>query len=287
MKMILLLRKTKNISSFNFINNFKKTKGFKKIGHCGTLDPLATGLLIVATDEDTKLIDYLDQKDKTYVARAKLGFETTTYDSEGEIINQSSNVKFTKEKLIEVLNSFIGLTKQMPPKYSAKKLNGIRAYDLARQNIDFELNEVEINITKIKLLSYNEDENYFDFEVVVSRGTYIRSLIYDIGIKLNSLAYMESLERTKIGNLFLEKNQDDKILNAKEIIQLEIIQLEKNQIENLSKGLLIDLKNEDNFYALFWKDEMIGFGQILNNVLKSKKLIGKKIQKILGDKQSE
>ncbi|WP_041362950.1 tRNA pseudouridine(55) synthase TruB [[Mycoplasma] mobile] len=285
--MILLLRKTKNISSFNFINNFKKTKGFKKIGHCGTLDPLATGLLIVATDEDTKLIDYLDQKDKTYVARAKLGFETTTYDSEGEIINQSSNVKFTKEKLIEVLNSFIGLTKQMPPKYSAKKLNGIRAYDLARQNIDFELNEVEINITKIKLLSYNEDENYFDFEVVVSRGTYIRSLIYDIGIKLNSLAYMESLERTKIGNLFLEKNQDDKILNAKEIIQLEIIQLEKNQIENLSKGLLIDLKNEDNFYALFWKDEMIGFGQILNNVLKSKKLIGKKIQKILGDKQSE
>lgn len=279
--MIYLIHKEKGISSFKFINDFKNKKGFQKIGHCGTLDPLASGLLLVATDEDTKLIQYLDQKTKTYFARAKIGIETSTYDSEGEIVNISPKLKFEKEQIEKILSSFKGISMQKPPKYSAKKIKGKRAYDLARQNIDFELKENQINISKISLIDYNLEKNYFDFEVVVSRGTYIRSLIHDIGKKMGTYAFMEELQRIKIGDFFLKNTEKIKKLNPIDLISLDKIILTKNQLEKISKGFFLETKKQNGFYSICYKDKIIGFGKVDNNKLKSSKLIGKKIDDIL------
>lgn len=172
-----------------------------KVGHGGTLDPAATGLLVIAIGKATKQLDSFIGADKSYDAVIKLGEVSTTEDSEGEIRFRSAlNPPLSDIK--NVLENFIGKQKQMPPVYSALKVKGQRAYDLARQGKDVELKAREINIKDIKLLDYNYP--YLKISCDVSKGTYIRSLAREVGEALNTGAYLAELKRTKIGNLHLK-----------------------------------------------------------------------------------
>lgn len=281
--MIKLIYKEKGQTSFQTIKKFAKENNIKKIGHTGTLDPIAKGLLLIATDEDTKLIPYLDQKEKKYIATAKFGFISSTYDSEGEITNTNLN-PITLEKIKEKIQYFKGKIKQIPPSYSAKKINGQRAYDLARNNQEFQLNPQEIEIYNLQILNFDYIKQELIFEVSVSRGTYIRSIIHDLGQMLKVGAIMIELERTCINGLTLEDLKNDTI-EALPLLNMESLELTTENLEILLKGqrVLYGDKKHVEILILLYKKQIIGFGKIENNFLFSKKLFGNKIIKIKGE----
>lgn len=202
----ILIDKPVGWTSFDAVNFVRRqlriSTGNKKIkvGHAGTLDPFATGLLIIAAGrENTKRIDEFKAMPKTYVADIRLGATSDTFDSDGTIIiSDTSNVEtITLDKIKEVLNTFIGPQLQLPPMFSAKKIAGQRLYDLARKGITVERQPNEITIFDIKLLNYNYPN--LSIEVTCSTGTYIRTLAYDIGNRLGVGAYCQELRRTSIG----------------------------------------------------------------------------------------
>ncbi len=274
--MFALLDKQKGISSFKAINSFKKENNIKKIGHTGTLDPLATGLLLVATDDDTKLIDYIDKGDKTYIATMRLGYTSNTFDSEGDI-EFVSNTLPSKAIIANELEKCVGVQKQMPPIFSAKKINGIPAYKLARKGFEVKLKASTIKINRIKLLDYTDD--IVTFKVNVSRGTYIRSLINDLGQALGCGAIMVELRRTTIGTL-TEKNIGLDI-NIESMLTLPIVKLDLEQVKLLSQGIVIT-NNSYNIgkYILKSNDTICGVVNIEKNIIKSEKLFGNKIGQI-------
>lgn len=211
--MILNVYKEPFMTSRDIVNIISKHFKTKKVGHTGTLDPIASGVLIICTDEDTKLVEVLTSSNKEYIATIKLGIKTDTMDITGKVIEEK-NYDFTKDKLITVLKSFLGKSVQTVPKYSAVKINGKKLYEYARSNIEIELPKRNIEIYDIELLEYNND--IIKFRVVVSKGTYVRSLIDDICIKLNTVGTMQDLIRTKQGNFSLKfSNKLDDILKSK------------------------------------------------------------------------
>ena len=199
--MIINVCKEKNMTSRDVVNIISKHLHTKKVGHTGTLDPLATGVLIVCTNHDTKLVDILTSKNKEYIATMRLGLQTDTGDITGNIIKRST-YKVTKDQIIKVLNSFLGSSIQTVPIYSAVKINGKKLYEYARNGEEVTLPTREINISSIELLDYHDD--LIKFKVTVSKGTYIRSLIEDIGKTLQTVATMEDLVRTKQGHYKIE-----------------------------------------------------------------------------------
>ena len=199
--MIINVCKEKNMTSRDVVNIISKHLHTKKVGHTGTLDPLATGVLIVCTNHDTKLVDILTSKNKEYIATMRLGIQTDTGDITGNIIKRAT-YKVTKDQIIKVLNNFLGSSKQTVPIYSAVKINGKKLYEYARNGEEVTLPTREINISNIELLDYHDD--LIKFKVTVSKGTYIRSLIEDIGKTLQTVATMEDLVRTKQGNYKIE-----------------------------------------------------------------------------------
>lgn len=206
---ILLIDKELNWTSFDAVNKIrillKNRLGIKKIkvGHAGTLDPLATGLIIVCTGKMTKSINEFQDLEKEYEATLKLGETTPSFDLETEVDKSYSTEHITKEGVIEVLNSFIGEIDQIPPLYSAKYINGTRAYEFARKGSDLELKAHRVKIIGIELVSF--EMPYVKIKVSCSKGTYIRSLARDIGISLGSGAYLSELKRTRIGK-FISDN---------------------------------------------------------------------------------
>ena len=213
---ILLVDKKSGITSFDVIRKITKTLGFKKIGHCGTLDPLATGLLILCIGKSTKLASFFEGLDKKYHAKIKLGQTTDTYDSEGSI-TKSSDVNVSKDELYDVIKSFSGRISQMPPSYSAIKTAGVPAYKLAREGKKVNLKAREVTIHHAKLTSWSLP--YFEIEVSCSKGTYIRSLAHDIGEKLGCGGHITSLRRLSIGNFSSNEAigceaAEDKILSS-------------------------------------------------------------------------
>ena len=211
--MILNVYKEPFMTSRDIVNIISKQFKKKKVGHTGTLDPIASGVLMICTDEDTKLVEVLTSSNKEYIATIKLGIKTDTMDITGKVIEEK-NYDFTKDKLITVLKSFLGKSVQTVPKYSAVKINGKKLYEYARSNIEIELPKRNIEIYDIELLEYNND--IIKFRVVVSKGTYVRSLIDDICIKLNTVGTMQDLIRTKQGNFSLKfSNKLDDILKSK------------------------------------------------------------------------
>jgi len=199
-----LVDKPSGITSHDVIDVLRKITQIKKIGHAGTLDPLASGLLIVAIGREfTKKIDEFKNLDKEYMATIKLGETSDTYDAEGEIKITSSEFKIPEIKDIEkVLKSFFGEQEQMPPIFSAKKIKGQRAYNLARNQQPVNLKFQEITISNLDLINYKYP--ILEFKVTVSAGTYIRSLASDIGAKLGTGAYLTKLIRTSIGKYSLD-----------------------------------------------------------------------------------
>ena len=220
---IVLLNKSKGISSFKAINKLKWIIKSNKVGHAGTLDPIAEGLLIVMVNNATKFSDNLMKRDKEYFVEFELGYETATYDTEGEVTEKyESEINISYEKIFEVINSFIGEIMQVPPMYSAIKINGEKLYELARKGI-----EVERQARKVKIYSIREiniEQNKISFYAEVSSGTYIRSLVRDIGRKLGVYATMTRLVRTKIDKYSINESVsleeiEKKLNNQKEIFE--------------------------------------------------------------------
>lgn len=212
---ILLFDKPLNWTSFNLVSkvrillrNYLKIKKIK-VGHAGTLDPLATGLLIVCTGKATKKIYQFQEMKKEYIATIVLGKTTPSFDLETEVDKTFDLSEITEEKVKDTLNQFIGEIEQIPPLFSAKNINGKRAYDLARQGDTRQLEPNLVTIDRIELLEYHLPE--IKIKVICGKGTYIRSLARDIGLKLENGAYLSKLIRTKIGDYEVDKAWDVKI----------------------------------------------------------------------------
>ncbi len=210
----LIIDKPKGITSHDVIYQLRKITVIKKIGHAGTLDPFATGVLIVAVSRQaTKQINNFAKLDKTYIAKAKLGAVSDTYDPEGKII-ENKNAKEVSLKIIkDIIKSFEGEIEQIPPMFSAKKVGGKKLYQLAREGKTIERQPCTITISKIKIIKYKWP--YLDFEVKCSTGTYIRSLAHDIGQKAKTGAYLEELQRTAIGKYKIKKSVKLDKLNSR------------------------------------------------------------------------
>lgn len=193
---VILINKPKGITSRDVVNEVCKILKTKKVGHTGTLDPIASGVLVVCVGKATKLVDIITSANKEYVSTVKLGLLTDTLDLDGEVLKKEK-VTIRKEELINVLNSFLGTYEQEVPIYSAVKVNGKKLYEYAREGKKVNLPKRMVEIKKIELINLTDEE--YKFKVLVSKGTYIRSLICDINRKLNVIGVMSDLVRTKQG----------------------------------------------------------------------------------------
>lgn len=251
---LIIINKPTNMTSRDVVNILCKKLQTKSIGHIGTLDPIATGVLVCLIGKYTKLTNILMNHDKEYIASFKLGLLTDTLDITGKILKEDS-YNINKEKVERVLNSFIGTYNQEVPIYSAVKINGKKLYEYARQNEQIDLPKREVIIYSLDLLSI--EDGIITIKTKVSKGTYIRSLIRDIGIKLETNATMTSLKRTKLGNFNLEDaysledidNNNYKILLLEDFLDLEIINLNDNDYFKVKNGQILDINT--NKYILF------------------------------------
>ena len=227
---VLILNKPKKLSSFKSLKVIQNLLGLKKAGHAGTLDPLATGILPIFFDRSTKFIQYMPEQDKTYHAKFKLGCSSDTEDIEGNIIYHDSEQAPSIDNLKESVSSFIGSYQQNAPLFSAKKVNGVAMYKLARKGIELEKRSQKVFIKSLELVSYSYP--YFEIEAKVSRGTYVRTLGVDIADKLGCNCVLTDLCRTGFGPLKIKdaitidtlKNLDNKekmqyVMRVEEILK--------------------------------------------------------------------
>lgn len=265
---IIIVNKPQGYTSRDVVNKLTKIFKTKKIGHTGTLDPIATGVLVVCIGQCTKLCDLLTSTYKEYIATIKLGFKTDTLDITGTTIETKNIPQLNKETIIAVLNSFLGSSIQTTPIYSAVKVNGKKLYEYARQGQNVELPKREINIKEIKLLSFNKDE--ITFKTTVSKGTYIRALIDDICQKLNTVGTMSSLTRTKQGSFTIEdsssleeiEKNNYKLLSIEEVLtDLEQINIDDNLYQKIKNGSIIDKTFSSNIACLAYKNKIIAIYQ--------------------------
>jgi len=203
--MILNIYKPVNWTSFEVVKRIRTIIKEKKVGHGGTLDPFAEGVLVIGTGKDTKKLTAITNDDKSYIATIQLGELTNTLDTEGEIIEIKKVPKLSSETIEETLKQFLGKMYQTPPMYSAKKVNGKRLYELARKNIKIKRNPVEIEIKDIQLIDYKNHK--VTFSITCSKGTYIRVLGKDIAKSLGSIGYLIKLIRTKVGVYNIKESQ--------------------------------------------------------------------------------
>ena len=282
---LLVVNKKKGYTSRDVVNILEKKFDTPKVGHTGTLDPIATGVLVIAIGNALKIVDLLSSNTKEYIATAKIGLQTDTLDVTGNVIEEKEE-KIDKEQLINVLNSFIGKSLQEVPLYSAVKVKGRRLYDYARSGKEVELPKREIEIYDIELIELTKE--YFKFRVVVSKGTYIRALIRDIGKKLNINLSMSDLIRTKQGKFTIESSytiediRNDKyelIKTYKVLDDYEIVKVDdfiKNKVLN---GRILENRYKSEKIAFIDKDEnLLGLYKIYDKDNKRIKPI--KIMKI-------
>lgn len=275
---LILINKQKGFTSHDVVNVIRKKLNTKKVGHTGTLDPNATGVLPILIGKGTKISKYLMEHDKTYIATLKLGEKTDTGDSEGQVIEEKSIPKdLRKEDINDVLQNFFGKQKQVPPMYSAIKINGKKLYEYAREGKEVKLEAREIEIYKIELLEYQN--NKIKFEVECSKGTYIRTLCENIAKKLGTVGYMEELQRTKVNNFRIEDSillDDITLENAeKNMIKIEEVFKEKETIELDNKklglflnGVKLTYNLPNSIYRIYNNEQFIGIGVIENKLLK-------------------
>ncbi|CCG56835.1 pseudouridylate synthase [Brachyspira pilosicoli WesB] len=237
MKGFLIVNKPKGITSFDVIRKLKPILKEKRIGHVGTLDPFASGVLIIALGRYTKLFFLFDDLYKEYIAEGVFGESRDTDDVEGKVLEKTKNQNILSFNELEALikNNFLGSILQKPPIYSAKKIYGKRAYDLARENKEFQLKSVNVFINNIELLEYNYP--YFRIKTSVSKGTYIRAIVRDIGEITNNLAYTKDLIRTSIGDYNIDDAINLENINAHNIISFF------NMFKNFDKLLIEDKKD--------------------------------------------
>lgn len=260
MDQLIVVNKPEGYTSRDVVNKLSKILNTKKIGHTGTLDPIATGVLVCLTGKYTKLVDLLTALDKEYVAEIKLGIKTDTGDITGNVIDTSNKV-ILKNDILDVIKKFPKKYLQTVPKYSAVKIDGKKLYEYARENIDIELPKREVNIYNLELISFNDD--IIKIKTKVSKGTYIRSLIEDICDMLGTVGCMKSLVRTYQGVFGIDeaytlediKNNNYKSKNIHEFLDYPCINVEECNLKTVLNGGKIS-----NIYNI--KDKVI---MIYNN----------------------
>lgn len=272
------VNKPSGISSSKVVSILKKVFNIKKIGHMGTLDPLAEGVLPIAIGKATRMFDYFLEKHKVYVAEFTFGKTTDTLDSDGKITETSDRIP-SKEEINQLLPCFIGKMSQMPPQFSAKKVNGKCAYNLARNGEYVELRPKEIEIYNIELIRQINNET-FEFLIECSGGTYIRSIARDLAEKLNSKAYMSHLVRTKSGKFEIEKSYtieelkikklEDVLISVEDIFDFPHLLLDDKIAKDLIDGKNIKVDENDGEYFVMCDKILIGVGVVKNNILKIK-----------------
>ena len=244
---ILLVNKPSGITSHTLVQKVRRRLHISRIGHTGTLDPLASGLMILTVGKATKILPFMSHFFKEYVATMKLGMRTDTLDITGTVKEERAVPPISDRQIEDVLNSFIGESEQLPPMYSAKKVNGIKLYDLARKDMEVERARTKITIREIELLERKGD--LITFRCLCSTGTYIRVLIEDIASKLSTIAVMSDLKRTAIDNFHLsealEVEQIDE--NTKPISSYDVLKdypyVEMEDITDVTNGKKIKLEN--------------------------------------------
>ncbi len=291
------MSKTENASLFGFLNIYKpkgltshdvvarlrKITKVRQIGHTGTLDPFATGVLPICIGKATRLIEYLDD-DKEYLATVQFGKNTATYDLEGEI-TATFDKKVTEEDVKNALKDFEGEISQIPPIYSAIKVNGKKLYDYARQGQDIEIKPRKVTISKIKLKEFDKTSQSAKITVACSKGTYIRSIAYDLGAKLGCGGYLTALERTKTGKFQVNtaiKLEDltevsqiiENLINPLDMLNIPIHNLSENERERVSHGMSIcnsDFPDSD-IVILSYGGRIYAIGKVEQNKILVKKV---------------
>lgn len=265
---IFLINKEANWTSFDICAKVKRLFNTKKVGHSGTLDPFAEGLMIVCLGQATKIIPFLENYNKTYLATIKLGEETDTLDNTGNIIDKKDVLNYSLEELKKVLNSFLGKSQQIPPMYSALKHDGVPLYSLAREGIEIERKPRNIEIFSIELIEYNKP--FLTFKCKVSKGTYIRTLAKDIAIKLSTVGHLVKLIRTNIDkfDLNMAKKVNELTINDSisivEMLTLPTLivdnEIEKkirngNKLSLQGKNMLLLINEKNEALAIYEKKE--------------------------------
>ena len=281
---IIILNKQKGCTSHDVVAKTKRLLK-EKVGHTGTLDPNATGVLPLLVGQGTKLSAYLIEHDKEYIATLKLGEKRDTADSEGAIIEerQIDYSVLQKENVEKILQSFIGKQEQIPPMYSAIKINGKKLYEYARKNEKIELEPRHIEIYKMNLIDIIKDT--IIFKVQCSKGTYIRSLCEDIAKRLNTVGYMQDLERSRVGKFDikdsitieeLEQNIEDSEFINQHFITIEnyfkdkeSIKLDEKRLSLFLNGVKLTHNLTDDMYKIYDENnKFVGIGSVKNNLLK-------------------
>lgn len=282
---IIIIDKKKGSTSHDIVYQVKKIFG-EKVGHTGTLDPMATGVLPLLIGKGTQCSKYLINHDKTYKATIQLGEKTDTADSEGKVIEEK-NVDlevFNEEKIKQVLESFKGKQKQIPPIYSAIKVNGRKLYEYARKGQSIEIKPREIEIYNIKLSKLDKENKQIQFQVQCSKGTYIRTLCEDIATKLNTVGYMKELQRTQVGEFLIEnsitiedlkehKNDiqwiNEQLIDIEEFFSTKKdIELSNKKLELFLNGVKLTYEVEDGIYRIYNNSKFVGTGIVSNHLLK-------------------
>lgn len=275
---IIVINKEKEYTSHDVVAKLKKKLNISKVGHTGTLDPNATGVLPILIGKGTKFSKYLINHDKIYEVELELGKKTDTADIEGKVIEEKNvDEKYIKENLLQVLESFVGKQEQIPPMYSAIKKDGKKLYEYARAGEKVEIEPREIEIYKIDLNKY--DKNIISFVVSCSKGTYIRSLCEDIAEKLNTLGYMKNLKRLQVGKFNIKdavyiddidlKNVNDYLITLEEILrEIPCINLDEKKLKLFLNGVQLTDNNIDGLYKIYVANKFIGTGTIKKGLLK-------------------
>lgn len=279
----LNIYKPKGLTSHDVVARLRRITKIKQIGHTGTLDPFATGVLPICIGKATRLIEYLED-DKEYLATVQFGKNTTTYDLEGEVTN-SFEKKVTEDEIKNSLKDFEGKISQIPPIYSAIKVNGKKLYDYARQGQDVEIKARTVTIKKIELKEFDEIKQCAKILVACSKGTYIRSIAFDLGKKLGCGGYLTALERTQAGKFTLEtsiKLEDltepsqvsENLINPLDILDIPIRELTPAEKEKVSHGMAIANSNIFNtdIVILSYGDKIYAIGKVEQDKILVKKV---------------
>lgn len=286
---LIIINKEKGISSFGVVSRVRKLFNTKKVGHCGTLDPEAMGVLPIMIGNATKVSKYLVEHDKEYCATVKFGVKTDTADEEGNVLKTDDFIlkKEDKIKYVELLKSFYGKQEQLPPMYSAIKVNGKKLYEYARNGEEIQRNARKIEIYSIRLESLNFEENEMTFYVSCSKGTYIRTLCEDIAEKFGTIGYMKRLIRTRVDSFDIDHSVkldelENEVEREKFVISLEEVFKDKEKIvlnnrksELFFNGVKLTFNVPDGVYRIYNQESFLGLGVVSEALLKRDVVVDK------------
>lgn len=278
----LNINKPKGMTSHDVVANVRRLTGIRQIGHTGTLDPFAEGVLPICIGKATRLIEFLED-DKAYLATVQFGSNTDTYDIDGTV-TQTFNKKVTKEEIEKALEDFRGEIDQLPPIYSAIKVNGKKLYEYARNGEEVEIKPRRVTIEKLELKAFDEAAQTAQLEVKCSKGTYIRSLAFDLGKKLDCGAHLSALIRTQAGRFTLDNSitlqklvfDDVKthLINPIEVLPLKQLEVTETELAKIKNGVSIKRDNlkDEEFLLLTHENNICAIGFSMDNIISLKKV---------------